>query len=60
MYTVQNTDGVILRGLFEEIETYNEAKKQLKVMEKKGFGKNLVVVEENDRTWWSEREYNEN
>ena len=60
MYTVQNTDGVILRGLFEEIETYNEAKKQLKVMEKKGFGKNLVVVEENDRTWWSEREYNGN
>ena len=60
MYTVQNTDGVILRGLFEEIETYNEAKKQLKVMEKKGFGKNLVVVEENDRTWWSAREYNEN
>ena len=57
MYTVQNTNGVILRGLFEEIETYNEAKKQLKVMEKKGFGKNLVVVEENDRTWWSEREY---
>ena len=55
MYTVQNTDGVILRGLFEEIETYNEAKKQLKVMEKKGFGKNLVVVEENDRTWWAER-----
>jgi hypothetical protein len=45
MYTVQNTNGVILRGLFEEIETYNEAEKQLKVMEKKGFGKNLVVVE---------------